>query len=263
MMLLRVARNRMAFRVAGSVLALLLSASLEARAVGEADAAAVETARAAVSGAMAEVLSALSNENLSDAARLEAIKGVAYSNFDFATMSKLVLARSWRSLDADQQREFVKEFRDMLARSYGKRLKRYSDEGVRVVGARAEPRGDVSVETRIVGGNFDGAVVRYRMRLRLGAWKAIDAVVEGISLVSSYRSQFREVLSSNSIAELLERMRKKNALASAESTKSGTGFLFFFFTFSSRRWCQAPIGLPQRKKEKKENPSPISFPIPA
>ena len=177
------------------------------------DAAAVASARAVVSKVMSRVVSVLSDRSLSDDQRLAQIEAIAYSNFDFETMAKLVLARNWKNFSKEERRTFVTEFTDLLARSYSSRLKRYSDEGVDVVGARPEPRGDVTVETRIVGGGFDGATVNYRMRQRGGEWKAIDAVVEGVSLVSSYRTQFREVLSGSSPAKLLERMRSKNSFS--------------------------------------------------
>lgn len=173
-------------------------------------------ARAVVSQAMDHVLVALSDKNLSDDQRLRRIEQVAYANFDFETMSKLVLARNWKKFSKDERRQFVAEFKDLLARSYGGRLKRYSDEGVEIVGTRAEPRGDMTVQTQVVGGDFDGATVDYRMRKRGQQWKAIDIVVEGVSLVSSYRSQFREVLSGSSPEKLLERMREKNAFTEVD-----------------------------------------------
>ena len=174
-------------------------------------------ARGVVSEAMSQVLAALSNKGLSDDQRLRRIEEVAYANFDFETMSKLVLARNWKKFSKEERQQFVVEFRNLLARSYGSRLKRYSDEGVEVVGSRTEPRGDVTVQTQIVGGGFDGATVDYRMRQRGNGWKAIDVVVEGVSLVSSYRSQFREALSGGSPQKLLERMREKNAFTQVDA----------------------------------------------
>lgn len=196
----------------GLAASLLLAPPVVA-AAERADAAQVAAARVVVSGVMDKVLAILSNKGLSDDQRLRRIEAIAYANFDFETMAKLVLARNWKTFSKDERGQFVAEFKNLLARNYGSRLQRYSDEGVEVVGARGELRGDVSVQTRIVGGNFDGATVNYRMREREGMWKAIDAVVEGVSLVSSYRTQFREVLSGSSPAKLLERMREKNAFS--------------------------------------------------
>ncbi len=198
---------------AGWVASLLLTGSLSA-ATQRADADQVAAARQVVAGVMDQVLAALSDGKLSEDQRLQQIEAVAYANFDFATMAKLVLARNWKTFSKEERVRFVAEFKNLLARTYGSRLQRYSDEGVEVVGARGELRGDVTVQTRIVGGSFDGATVDYRMRERKAVWKAIDAVVEGVSLVSAYRTQFREVLSGGSPAGLLERMSEKNSFSS-------------------------------------------------
>lgn len=199
--------------VSGGLVLSLLAASPILAASPRAEPTQVAAARQVVAGVMEQVLAVLSNKSLSEAQRLERIEDVAYKNFDFQTMAKLVLARNWKSFSKQERTQFVAEFKNLLARTYGSRLQRYSNEGVEVVGARGELRGDVSVQTRIVGGGFDGATVNYRMRERDGAWKAIDAVVEGVSLVSSYRTQFREVLSGGSPSKLLEQMNQKNAFS--------------------------------------------------
>ena len=141
-------------------------------------------------------------------ARLEEI---VYDRFDFRTMSRLVLARNWKKFNEEQKQEFVSEYRTYLANSYGARLDRYSGEEVEVVGEREEPRGDVTVLTRVVGGEYDGALVDYRLRSNDGSWLVIDVIVEGVSLVSNYRDQFKEVLSNGGPEELLARLKEKNA----------------------------------------------------
>ena len=130
-------------------------------------------------------------------------------------MSRLVLAKYWKRFDAEQQREFVEEFRTFLANDYGSRLERYEQADVVVLGERQEPLGDVTVQTKIVGGENDGALVDYRMRNRKGEWRIIDVVIEGISLVANFRDQFREVMSSDGPDRLLEKLREKNAAAAA------------------------------------------------
>ncbi len=164
-----------------------------------------------VDQAVAQVLAILRNASLDRSERMRRIEEVAYSHFDFTTMSKLVLARNWRRFSAEQQEGFIVEFKGLLSRRYGTRLDRFSDEGVEVTGEREESRGDVSVLTEVTSGGFEGATINYRMRKRGDTWKAIDVVVEGVSLVSSYRTQFRDLLGDESPAQLLERMREKNA----------------------------------------------------
>jgi len=150
-----------------------------------------------------QIVSILAMKEETPEARIRQIEEIAYEIFDFTTMSKLVLARNWRKLDKEKRAEFVREFKRHLSRTYGTRLDRYDQEKVDVYAAQVEVRDDVSVKTRIVGGQFDGAEISYRLRNRKDQWRIIDVVIEGVSLVSNYRSQFAEVLNSGTIDDLL------------------------------------------------------------
>ena len=157
-----------------------------------------------------KIVSILAKKDQTTEMRISEIESIAYEIFDFTTMSKLVLARNWKKMDKAKRKEFVVEFKRHLSRTYGTRLDRYEQEEVDVYGAQVEVRNDVSVKTRILGGQFDGAEISYRLRNRRDKWKIIDVVIEGVSLVSNYRSQFKEVLNGGSIEDLLMRLRDKN-----------------------------------------------------
>lgn len=176
--------------------------------------------RAIMEETAGKVVAILAQRDRPSEERVEAIKEIAYEIFDFQTMSKLVLARNWRKLEPDQRVEFVEEFKRHLSRTYGSRLDRYNQEKVDVYGARVEPRNDVTIKTRILGGEFDRAEVAYRFRNREDQWRIIDVVIEGVSLVSNYRSQFAEVLSSGTIDDLLARLRDKNFQLEEEDGKT-------------------------------------------
>jgi phospholipid transport system substrate-binding protein len=175
--------------------------------------AAAETSapRAVVEQTVAEALVVLKNRELSKRERRSQVQEIAYARFDFDTMSRLVLARNWNRFSAEQQAEFEREFKTFLAKSYGSRLDAYDQQEVEIVGEQAEPRGDVTIRTRILGGDFEGVAIDYRLRSRDGAWRVIDVVIEGISLVANYRDQFKEVLSRGGPDQLLRELREKNA----------------------------------------------------
>jgi phospholipid transport system substrate-binding protein len=175
--------------------------------------------RKLISETAQQIVAVLANKEQSSESRISQIEEIAYEVFDFTTMSKLVLARNWRKMDKQQRGEFVREFKRHLSRTYGTRLDRYEQEEVLVYAAQVEVRNDVSIKTKIVGGQFDDAEVSYRLRLRKERWRIIDVVIEGVSLVSNYRSQFAEVLNSGSIDDLLEKLRAKNFVV--ESADSG------------------------------------------
>jgi phospholipid transport system substrate-binding protein len=154
-------------------------------------------------------------KDISPEERVRQIEEITYDHFDFATISRLTLARRWKKFSPEQREEFVEQFKIQLSRSYGTRITRYEQEQVAILGSRVEPRGDVTVSTRIKGGTADGIEVDYRLRRRDGAWLVIDVIIEGVSLVSSYRSQFKEILGHGDPEELLKQLREKNAASEA------------------------------------------------
>jgi phospholipid transport system substrate-binding protein len=177
-----------------------------------------------VSVTVADVIAILQDAELSSSERRARIERVAFDVFHFETMSKLVLARNWKKFDDAQRREFVEQFKLHLSRNYGSRLDRYQQTDVRIVGARIEPRDDVTVMSKVVGGGSDGIELDYRLRSRKGEWKVIDVVIEGVSMLANFRSQFRDVMSKKGPDALLEQMRVKNAEPpSDEPAASGVG----------------------------------------
>jgi phospholipid transport system substrate-binding protein len=172
-------------------------------------AAATDDARTAMQGTIDAVLKVLRTD-ADERARRTQIEEIAKQRFDFTTMSKLVLKRDWRRFAPPEQKEFVTEFTEYLSASYGTRIARYANEQVVTLGARAEVNQDVTVQTAIKGGQFDGATVDYRMRLIAGKWQVIDVVIEGISLVSNFRSQFADVIAKGGPQDLLKRIKAKN-----------------------------------------------------
>ena len=170
-----------------------------------------------------EVVAILQDPALDDQERRKRIEALAYKRFHFETVSRLVLGRDWRRFTEPQRREFMVEFRLLLSRSYGERINRYEQEKVDILKVRDEPRGDVTVVTRIKGGAADGIEIAYRMRKRELSWGVIDVTVEGTGLVSVYKSQFKELLGNGSPDDLLERLRKKNQAGSDPSPASTAG----------------------------------------
>jgi phospholipid transport system substrate-binding protein len=199
-----------------AVLALAPLAPLAAAAAAGTPPVGGATARATVQSTADRVLAVLRSGAPLDEKRSR-LEAIGMETFDFETVSKLVLAKYWKQLSPAQQQEFQQEFRKQLAITYGKRIDRYGNEEVVIVGERTEPRGDVTVQTKVVGSTAANDIkVDYRLRQRPdGSWLFIDVVVEGISIVSSYRSQFQEILSAGGPDRLLGQLREKNAAGEA------------------------------------------------
>lgn len=196
--------------------ALTLAAALVAAA---AFAAPADDARKTMEKTVADVLAILGDKSLTQPAKRDRIQAIAYERFDFETMSKLVLKRDWKKFDSAQQQEFVKEFRDHLSARYGENIGRYENEKVEVVSHKSETNGDVSVKTVIRGGKYDGTPVDYRLRSG-SEWRVIDVVIENVSLVSSFRTQFADVLAKSGPTGVLAKLKERNA-ARAAARKPG------------------------------------------
>jgi phospholipid transport system substrate-binding protein len=103
-------------------------------------------------------------------------------------------------------------FKNHLSMTYGRNVESYKNEKVQITGSRPETGGDATVKTKIVrGGGGNDILVDYRLRQRDGTWKIIDVVIEGVSLVPNFRSQFQDVVASGGPERLLALLREKNA----------------------------------------------------
>ena len=158
-----------------------------------------------------EVLAVLRDSSLSSATKRERIETIADRGVDFATMSRLVLARNLSRFSAAEQVQFQHEFRRHLSVTYGDSVDSYKNEEVVITGDREEARGDVTVKPKIArGGGGDDILVDYRLRQVNGEWKIIDFVVEGVSLVANFRSQFQDLLANQTPAQLIALIHEKN-----------------------------------------------------
>ena len=184
------------------VAALLLAGTLPALAA--------QTPSEVVTGTSEAVIAVLKQPGLSKADRRGKIEDIVLKSVDFDTLSKLTMARNWTKLTPAQQDEFRQEFRRHLSATYGRRIDDYRNETVTVLGTREESRGDQTVKTRINrGGGTADVLVDYRLRQTAGQWKIIDVVIEGVSLVANFRSQFQDMMAHGGAEHLLAALRQK------------------------------------------------------
>ena len=201
----RITSNRGTSRSALAALALLLGCAGRAGA-------AEQTPSQVVDGLASQVIPILQNASLTSDQKRERIEQIAYQAMDFQTLSKLVLARNWSKFSPAQQSEFVEQFKRHLSVTYGRNVDNYHNEKVQILGERPEGHGDVSVHTKILrGGHSEDVVVDYRVRQHDGQWKIIDVIVEGVSLVSNFRSQFQDIVANGGPDRLLTLLKEKNA----------------------------------------------------
>lgn len=141
-------------------------------------------------------------------------------HFDFDTMSKSVLGKSWRDANKDQQDRFVAEFRTLLVRTYASALAKYRNQTIDYKPFRAQP-GDtrVTVKTQILQPGGPALPVDYVLKQTGDAWKVVDISIEGVSLVTNYRGQFTNELKQTDMNGLIQRIADKNKSNAATEVK--------------------------------------------
>jgi phospholipid transport system substrate-binding protein len=128
--------------------------------------------------------------------------------FDYTELSKRTLAQHWKTFTPEQQKEFTQLFGKLLGTVYMDRIMAYTNEKVVFGKATNLSEDTTEVHSEVVTAS-KSIPIHYRMISRDGSWKVFDVVVEGISLVQNYRSQFRDILSKQSPQDLLKILRDK------------------------------------------------------
>jgi phospholipid transport system substrate-binding protein len=142
--------------------------------------------------------------------KITAISTEIESVFDFEELSKRTLGREWKNFSAEQQTEFVKLFKELLQGVYADRLLAYSDQKVIYDKEIMIKEGQAEVQSYLQTSDGTKIPLFYRMTDKSGSWKVYDMVIEGVSMVKNYRTQFREILSNGSPDKLLEILREKS-----------------------------------------------------
>jgi phospholipid transport system substrate-binding protein len=129
--------------------------------------------------------------------------------FDFTELSKRTLGREWKKMDAEQQEEFTELLRELLQGVYADRLLAYTDQKIVFDKEIELKKGRAEVQSNIVLSDGRKVPIFYRLTNKSGQWKVYDLIIEGVSLVKNYRTQFREIIAKDSPEKLLEIMREK------------------------------------------------------
>ncbi len=138
----------------------------------------------------------------------EKLRAIYSQMFNEVELAKRTLARNWGKLNPPQQEEFTRLFRQVLEKAYIDKILAYTDEKIVFSREVALSSDQAEVQTKIVTASRE-IPISYRVILKNDAWKVYDVVVENVSLVQNYRSQFNSLLANNTPDHLLEILRKK------------------------------------------------------
>jgi phospholipid transport system substrate-binding protein len=144
----------------------------------------------------------------------ELIEQKVAPHFDFERMTRLAVGRNWREANDDQKKLLIEQFRQLLVRSYSTAYSAYRNIAVEVKPARMNAGDDdVQVKSEIkLPGGAPPVNVDYAMYKNDSEWKVYDVIVDGVSLVTTYRSTFTEEIRQNGIDGLIKSLREKNTL---------------------------------------------------
>jgi phospholipid transport system substrate-binding protein len=165
-----------------------------------------------VKGNVDEVLKVLKNpaykEEMGKKVKQDQIRRISQKMFDFAELSKRTLGVNWNKFTTPQRQEFVDLYRGLLEDAYIDKITSYTDERINYTKELQLSENAAEVQSTVV--TKSGEIpVYYRMHNKDGQWRVYDVVIEGVSLVNNYRTQFREILANNPPVYLLDTMRKK------------------------------------------------------
>lgn len=146
-----------------------------------------------------------------------AVRKIANDIFDFSETAKRSLGRHWQARTPAEQSEFVLLFSDLLERSYLSKIELYGGEKIQYLSDAVENGDQAKVLTKIVARQGSEIPIEYRMHKKGERWLVYDVMIEGVSLVSNYRTQFNKIIQTSSFQELVKKMKSKQ-----EEFASGT-----------------------------------------
>jgi phospholipid transport system substrate-binding protein len=142
------------------------------------------------------------------------VNEIVIPHFDFEYMSQMVLAKYWRRASAGQKKAFTKEFRQLLVRTYATSLNEYAEQEIIYLPFRASSREDYAiVRTEIDQPGGFPIPINYKLR-KNSEWKVFDVVIDGVSLVTNYRTSFAKEIRQSGLDDLIKTLAKRNKQAS-------------------------------------------------
>jgi len=144
-------------------------------------------------------------------------------HFDFRVMSRSVLGRYWREASEEQRDKFVNEFRDLLVRTYATALLKYTNEEVRYLPFHFNPSDKTAVvKTEVIQQGGPPIPIHYSFYQTESGWKVYDVAIEGVSLVTNYRSTYATKVKSEGLDALIKSMADANRKGQVDPKAPGS-----------------------------------------
>lgn len=143
-------------------------------------------------------------------AQRDKIWEIIRQTFDFVEVSMRALAQDWKNFTPQQRKEFTEVFTDLLKNTYIDKIQsEFQNETIQFLGDEKVSDDKAVVKTKVIRNGKIEIPMDYSMRLKDGQWKVYDVIIEGVSLVKNYRTQFKEILAKDTPAQLITRLKDK------------------------------------------------------
>ena len=146
-----------------------------------------------------------------DQALFQLVRDVVFPRIDQERTAQWVLGANWRTATPAQREQFINEFSDLLLRTYGTALRQYDSEKLNYLPTQAAAGADrVTVRTEIIRPDGPKVSVDYLLTNRSGEWKVYDIIIENVSMVVTYRSEYAAIIKRDGMDGLLKQLADRN-----------------------------------------------------
>lgn len=140
------------------------------------------------------------------------VEDILLPRFDFTQISRLALGDHWKSASDAEKKSFIREFQELLVRTYATALLSYSGQEIEYPPIKSAPDAKkVKVKTKVKSAGSSAVPIDYSLYKSKKGWKVYDVTIDGVSLVSTYRSNFNSQIRRNKLAGLISDLKERNA----------------------------------------------------
>ena len=170
-----------------------------------------------------KVLAVLQDGSLTVDVKRNRIRGIIGERFDFRAMSIRTLGKNWKAANKDQRVRFTAAYRRLLEDTYLVMVEEYTDERVDYLKESIKKSKYAQVNTQIVRTGAPPIPVNYKARLRKDEWRVYDVVIEGVSMISNYRSSYQQIAKNEGIDGLIAQIEQKIAAGDTAASAATSG----------------------------------------
>ena len=170
-----------------------------------------------------KVLTVLNNASLDVEAKRDKIRVIIGERFNFREMSIRTLGKNWKQANRDQQKRFTNAYRRLLEDTYLVMVEAYTDEKVDYVKENIKKKKYAQVDTLIVRTGAPPIPVNYKSRLKKDGWWVYDVIIEGVSMISNYRTSYQQIAKNEGIDGLIAQIEEKIAAGDTPTAAKNSG----------------------------------------